>query len=164
MIWFALWREYKLSTAEILAVFPEGKTVYFNKDVLILDLIEENEVLQKANFLWWTIKIFKIIETDNLKHRFNLHILDSLQVKSNVFDDGLYINKNIITRDIVSYKNRFPSYYTPEVNYKKAIDDLLIYIETIKVELEKLEVFPYTSKDKTYDFYNSNHVKKILDL
>lgn len=66
MIWFALWREYKLSTAEILAVFPEGKTVYFNKDVLILDLIEENEVLQKANFLWWTIKIFKIIETDIL--------------------------------------------------------------------------------------------------
>lgn len=67
MIWFALWREYKLSTAEILAVFPEGKTVYFSKDVLILDLIEENEVLQKANFLWWTIKIFKIIETDILK-------------------------------------------------------------------------------------------------
>lgn len=66
MIWFALWREYKLSTAEILAVFPEGKTIYFSKDVLILDLIEENEVLQKANFLWWTIKIFKIIETDIL--------------------------------------------------------------------------------------------------
>lgn len=66
MIWFALWREYKLSTAEILAVFPEGKTVYFSKDVLILDLIEENEVLQKADFLWWTIKIFKIIETDIL--------------------------------------------------------------------------------------------------
>jgi len=66
MIWFALWREYKLSTAEILAVFPLWKTVYFNKDVLILDLIEENEVLQKANFLWWTIKIFKIIETDIL--------------------------------------------------------------------------------------------------
>ncbi len=67
MIWFALWREYKLSTAEILAVFPLWKTVYFSKDVLILDLIEENEVLQKANFLWWTIKIFKIIETDILK-------------------------------------------------------------------------------------------------
>ena len=66
MIWFALWREYKLSTAEILAVFPLWKTVYFSKDVLILDLIEENEVLQKANFLWWTIKIFKIIETDIL--------------------------------------------------------------------------------------------------
>jgi len=66
MIWFALWREYKLSTAEILAVFPLWKTVYFNKDVLILDLIEENEVLQKANFLWWTIKIFKIIETEIL--------------------------------------------------------------------------------------------------
>lgn len=28
--------------------------------------MKENEVLQKANFLWWTIKIFKIIETDIL--------------------------------------------------------------------------------------------------
>lgn len=130
----------------------------------IIKIVERNEPTVISEEDAYVIGLLKIIETDNLKHRFNLHILDSLQVKSNVFDDGLYINKNIITRDIVSYKNRFPSYYTPEVNYKKAIDDLLIYIETIKVELEKLEVFPYTSKDKTYDFYNSNHVKKILDL
>ena len=64
MIWFALWREYKLSTAEILAVFPLWKTVYFNKDVLILEWIDKNDVLEKANFLWWTIKIFEISENE----------------------------------------------------------------------------------------------------
>ncbi len=64
MIWFALWREYKLSTAEILAIFPNGKTIYFNKDVLILEWIDRNEVLEKADFLWWTIKIFEMSESE----------------------------------------------------------------------------------------------------
>jgi len=63
MIWFALWREYKLSIAEIFAVFPEGKAVFYDKDVLILENINERTVLEKADFLWWTIKIFKIIDS-----------------------------------------------------------------------------------------------------
>ena len=66
MIWFQLGREYKLSVAEILAVFPEWKTVYLSKDFLILDNLEEIEVLKKANNLWWTIKIIKIIDSSIL--------------------------------------------------------------------------------------------------
>lgn len=62
MIWFALWREHKLSIAEILAVFPEWRTVYFSKDILILDWINKDEILKKANSLWWTIKIIEIID------------------------------------------------------------------------------------------------------
>jgi len=105
MIWFALWREYKLSTAEILAVFPEGKTVYFSKDVLILDLIEENEVLQKANFLWWTIKIFKIIETEILtdalevewKFKYGISIFwDKKNLKEN------WVSSRFINKDFTS--------------------------------------------------------------
>ena len=60
MIWFQLGREYKLSVAEILAVFPEWKTVYLSTDFLILDNIDEGKVLDKADTLWWTIKIVKI--------------------------------------------------------------------------------------------------------
>ena len=59
MIWFILGREFKLSIAEILAVFPAGKTAYFAKDVLILDNLEKEDVLKKANNLWWTIKIIE---------------------------------------------------------------------------------------------------------
>lgn len=62
MIWFQLGREYKLSISEILAVFPKWKTVYFNKDFLILDNISNETVLSKANSLWWTIKIVKIYD------------------------------------------------------------------------------------------------------
>ena len=63
MIWFQLGREYKLSVAEILAVFPYGKTVYLGKDFLILENIDKENVLSKANTLWWTIKIIEIIDS-----------------------------------------------------------------------------------------------------
>ncbi|MDD3145371.1 MAG: hypothetical protein PHV23_04640 [Candidatus Gracilibacteria bacterium] len=66
MIGFALGREHKLSIAEILAVFPEGKAVYFSKDILILDGIDKDEILKKANSLGGTIKIIEIIDSDIL--------------------------------------------------------------------------------------------------
>lgn len=72
MIWFALWREYKLSIAEIFAVFPEGKAVFYSKDVLILENLNENLILEKANFLWWTIKIFKIIDNEIIDDALNI--------------------------------------------------------------------------------------------
>jgi hypothetical protein len=40
-----------LSVAEIFAVFPNGKTVYLSNDFLILDNLEKNKVLEKANTL-----------------------------------------------------------------------------------------------------------------
>jgi len=63
MIWFQLGREYKLSIAEILAVFPKWKTVYLSKDFLILENIKNKDALNNANKLWWTIKIVEIFNS-----------------------------------------------------------------------------------------------------
>ncbi|MDD2907367.1 MAG: hypothetical protein PHH98_01875 [Candidatus Gracilibacteria bacterium] len=71
MIGFALGREYKLSIAEILAVFPEGKTVYFSKDILILDSLSKDEVLKKASSLGGTIKIMEIISSEIVQDALN---------------------------------------------------------------------------------------------
>ena len=60
MYWFQLGREYKLSVAEILSVFPEWKTVYLSKDFLILDNLDSEKILNKANNLGWTIKIIEV--------------------------------------------------------------------------------------------------------
>lgn len=60
MYWFLLWREFKLSIAEILTVFQTWKTVYFDKQILILEWITKNLILEKAKNLWWTIKIIEI--------------------------------------------------------------------------------------------------------
>ncbi|NVP17724.1 hypothetical protein HUU51_03320 [Candidatus Gracilibacteria bacterium] len=72
MIGFALGREYKLSIAEIFTVFPEGKTVFYDKDVLILENLNENLILEKANFLGGTIKIFKIIDNEIIDDALNI--------------------------------------------------------------------------------------------
>ena len=62
MYWFQLWREFKLSIAEILTVFNEWKTVYFDKNILILDWINKSFILENFKKLWWTIKIFEVKE------------------------------------------------------------------------------------------------------
>lgn len=62
---FAIWREFKLSIAEILSVFPDAWVLYSEKSVMIMDGINNEEVLEKAPSLGWTIKIFELkIATD----------------------------------------------------------------------------------------------------
>ena len=67
MIWFQLWREFKLSIAEILFTFPEGKIVYLDKNFLILENTQKDEVLQKCDTLWWTIKVLEVDNNSTLK-------------------------------------------------------------------------------------------------
>lgn len=60
---FCLGREYKLSIAEILAVFPMGNTIYFDKEILIIDNIWEENFYK----LWGTKKIIKVSPIDILE-------------------------------------------------------------------------------------------------
>jgi len=60
LYWFNLWREFKLSIAELLAVFSESKVIYSGASVLILDWLSEQIILEKAPILGWTIKIFEL--------------------------------------------------------------------------------------------------------
>ncbi len=66
MIGFQLWREYKLSVAEILAVFPEWNTAFLGNNFLILENLDKNKVLDKANKLWWTIKIIEVSNNSSI--------------------------------------------------------------------------------------------------
>lgn len=67
MFGFQLWREFKLSIAEILSVFNDIEIVYSNNKVLIIkskvlnNLDFKDFILNKADSLWWSIKIFEII-------------------------------------------------------------------------------------------------------
>lgn len=66
MIWFVLWREFKLCTAEVLTVFPSSNIFFQGKDLLVLEWLNKEEALKKADFLWWVIKIFELIKDKNL--------------------------------------------------------------------------------------------------
>lgn len=60
MYWFQLWREYKLSLAELIAAFPEMQIIYSDKSVAIVENISQKQLLEKATFLGGTIKIMKV--------------------------------------------------------------------------------------------------------
>lgn len=60
MYGFLLGREFRISVAEILSVFPNIQTIYQDKQILIADNVSEEEILQKAKNLWGTIKIISL--------------------------------------------------------------------------------------------------------
>jgi len=60
LYWFQLWREFKLSIAELFSVFPNMEVIYSAKSVMIVDGLNYEEVMKKTSSLGWTIKIFEL--------------------------------------------------------------------------------------------------------
>ena len=58
--WFQLWREWKLSIAEILAIFPDSEILFSGSSVLILWNILKEDILVNFSKIWWTIKVFEL--------------------------------------------------------------------------------------------------------
>ena len=58
--WFQLWREWKLSLAEIVNFFPESNIIFSGSWVLILGNIEKSYLQENFYKLGWTIKIFEL--------------------------------------------------------------------------------------------------------
>lgn len=111
----------------------------------------------------YVIGLLKIVETDNLIHRFNIHIENLLKVKSNLLDNKLYINKNIISNEVKTFKNRFPNSFKPNFEYKKAIDELMIYVDNIIDEIDKIQIYQKTINEKNYTFVLSNDIKNLIN-
>ncbi len=57
---FQLWREYKISLAEIYALFPTTKIEYVDKNVCILDTQDKNLVLTKVEHMGGVIKVIEL--------------------------------------------------------------------------------------------------------
>lgn len=130
----------------------------------IQEIIENNKPVALKEEDAYVIGLLRIIETDNFIHRFNEDILDYLQIKSNIINDDLYILKSSIIKFIITYNDKFPSYYKPSFNYQKGLDELFEYIEKIKLSIDQLEIVTIKNKDKLYAYYMSKDIKKLLNL
>lgn len=58
--WFQLWREWKLSIAELINFFPKSEIIFCGSLVLILGNIEKSYLQENFYKLGWTIKIFEL--------------------------------------------------------------------------------------------------------
>jgi hypothetical protein len=63
---------------------------------------------------------------------------------------------------IDKFVDKFPDYWEPSAMWTKALKDLVEYVNVMKTELEKLEIHKIVDKNVTYEFYNSNIIRKLL--
>ncbi len=110
------------------------------------------------------IGILKVIETDNLIHKFNTHIVDLLTNKSINNQNHVLIRKKTLTLSIDKFLDKFPVYWSPDPSYDKGLKDLEKYMEGIKSDVDNLEITQVTDQFGTYDFLSSNSVKKLLSF
>jgi len=147
-----LWNEYKRFCLV-------GKT-----EEEINKFIEEDKPFIITEEDSYVIGLLKVVETDNLVHRFKIYIEDILKVRSNLFDNKLYINRNVILNEVKNFKNRFPAAFKPSFEYNLAIDELNKKIDSVYKGLEELEVHTKYLNDKTYNFVLSNDVKSLINF
>jgi hypothetical protein len=112
----------------------------------------------------YVIGLLKVIETDNLIHRFNDSMIHFLNVKSVKINDEILIKKKNCREYVDKFLNKFPDYWTPSTNYANGLTELYEYTDIFKDRIETLEVIKATLLNVNYDFYLSAAVKKLLNF
>jgi hypothetical protein len=125
-------------------------------------ILKENKEIELTERDALIIGLLKVIETSNLIHKFNTYLVELLTNKSIKEKEYLLIRKKTLDLSVDKFVDKFPDYWVPSVDYSNALKDLVVYIDGIKLDIEKLEVHKIVDKNITYEFYNSNSVKKLL--
>lgn len=107
------------------------------------------------------IGLLKVIETDNLIHKFNTYIMEFLTNKSVKEKDILFVRKRTFDFAIDKFLDKFPDYWEPKA-WIKPLSELVDYIDSFKKDVEKLEIHKINDKNIIYELYNSNAIKKLL--
>lgn len=125
-------------------------------------ILKENAEIQISERDALVMGLLKVVETTNLIHRFNTHVTEFLTNKSIKDKDGLLVRKRTLDLSIDKFLDKFPDYWEPNSAWVNSLKELVIYIDEIKISIEKLEITQIEDKNVIYEFYNSNQVKKLL--
>ncbi len=125
----------------------------------ILEENEEFEILERDALV---IGLLKVIETDNLIHKFNTHVAEFIANKTKKEDDLLLVNKKSFDTTVDKFLDKFPDYWEPSKLWTSSLKDLVDYIDNFKSQLENLEVHKIVDKNITFELYNSNNIRKML--
>jgi hypothetical protein len=127
-------------------------------------ILKENQEFEISERDALVIGLLKVIETDNLIHRFNTHIVDFLSNRSINNNNQVLIRKKTLEIFVDKFIDKFPDYWVPNSVYKKSLTELIDYIEDFKVKVDDLEIFKVSDQFGTYEFVISNNVKKLLSF
>jgi hypothetical protein len=125
-------------------------------------ILKENLEIEVSERDALVMGLLKVVETTNLIHRFNTHITEFLTNKSIKDKDGLLVRKRTLDLSVDKFLDKFPDYWEPNSAWVNSLKELVVYIDEIKISIEKLEITQIEDKNVIYEFYNSNQVKKLL--
>ena len=127
-------------------------------------ILKENREFEISERDALVIGLLKIIETDNLIHKYNSYLVDFLTNKSINNNSQVLIRKKSLELFIDKFMDKFPPYWEPDLSYKKSLESLKEYIESFKMDIQKLEIHKVSDQFGTYEFVVSNNVKKLLSF
>jgi len=127
-------------------------------------LLKENKEFELSERDAIVIGLLKVMETDNLIHRFNDYLTHFLTVRSIKDKETFLIKKKSLEANIEKFLDKFPDYWTPTPNYREGLKDLVEYIDNLKDGIEQLDIIKMTIQNINYEFYNANAVKKLLNF
>lgn len=158
--------EINLYTEELIKRCVWDNYVYYilGSDKEAEKMLKENKKINLSERDALIIGLLKVIETDNLIHKLNTYVVEILANKS-INSPGKevpLIRKKTFDIALDKFMDKFPDYWEPSINWTSALKDLVIYINELKANLEKLEIHKIVDKNVTYEFYNSNNIKKLL--
>ena len=127
-------------------------------------ILKENKEFELSERDAIVLGLLKVMETDNLVHRFNDYMVHFLTIKSIKEKDEVLVRKRSVEIAIEKFLDKFPDYWVPPANYANALKDLISYIDELKEKIEKLEILTLTIQNITQEFYYSNSAKKLLNF
>lgn len=129
----------------------------------IQTLIKENKPVVLSENDAYAIGLLKVIETDNLIHRFTVHMKEMINIKSTIFDKNVYMSVKIVENELESFKKRFPDYWSPGTSYENAIIELKDHINRLEENLKTFEVYEFKVKEKKIRYFLSRDIKKLIE-
>lgn len=128
------------------------------------ELLKKNEefVLSEKDAI--VIGLLKVMETDNLIHRFNDYLMHFLSIRSIKEKTDALIKKTAIEKSIEKFMSKFPEYWKAPMNYQNALKDLKVYVDELSNKILLLDISSVTIQNISYEFYSSNAVKKLLNF
>ena len=129
-------------------------------------IVLENNPISISEETGYVIGLLKVIETDNLVHRFSTHISEVLKNKSTIFtsasgDKNVYISVKVVENELINFRKRFPEYWKGD--YENAIKKLNLHIDKIENSVKDFEIFEFKIKEKKVRYFQSKDIKKMIE-
>ena len=126
------------------------------------EIIADNKPIVLSENDGYAIGLLKVIETDNLIHRFTVHMKDMINIKSTIFDKNVYMSVRIVEIELESFKKRFPEFWIKDSVSEEPITELIEHINNLQESIKNFEIHEFKIKDREVRYYSSKDVKKLI--